>query len=215
MLKLTHLSLLINFYPPPPSWPEITIRRCKDLNTFCQWSDGSRVAKTAPDQVFAGQLWILFASLLPTFTFVAVLIPLSTLPSNWIFAEYPTCNTCTLYQGKKSNPAELKQFNSNFNQLSHGKKGVLSSSKKCFFSIRWVLRDTTSLFLAVPSILKTQSLKELCCTTLLQNAFTQGQSRDYPPPLQQSLKPSATVVTQHLTTSSQDRLQNAMSNTMT
>lgn len=85
--------------------------------------------------------------------------------------------------------------------------------QKVFFWIRWVLRDMTSLFLTFPSILKTQSLKSLYCTTFPQNAFIQGQSMDYLPPLQQSLKLSATVVTHHLTKSSQDGFQNAMSNT--
>lgn len=85
--------------------------------------------------------------------------------------------------------------------------------QKVFFWIRWVLRDMTTLFLTFPSILKTQSLKSLYCTTFPQNAFIQGQSMDYLPPLQQSLKLSATVVTHHLTKSSQDGFQNAMSNT--
>lgn len=115
--------------------------------------------KTAPDQVFAGQLWILFASPLATFIFAVVLIPLSTLPSNQIFAEYITCNTCTLYQGKNSNPAELKQFKSNFNLLNHGGKKCPKQQQNVFFSVRWVLRDTTSLFLAFPSTLKIQSLR--------------------------------------------------------
>lgn len=123
ILKLTHLSLLINFYTPPPSWPEITIRRCKDSNTSCQWSDAPEwQTKTALYQVFAGQLWILFGSLLPTFIFVAVLTPFSTLPSTWIFAEYPTCNTCTLWQRKNPTQQNWSNFNSNFNLLSHGKK---------------------------------------------------------------------------------------------
>lgn len=77
--------------------------------------------------------------------------------------------------------------------------------QKVFFSIRWVLRDMTSVFLTFPSILKIQSLKELYCTTFLQNVFTQGQSMDYLPPLQQSLKLSATEVTHHLTKLSSDR----------
>lgn len=76
--------------------------------------------------------------------------------------------------------------------------------QKVFFSIRWVLRDTTSLFLAFPSILKIQNLQELYFPTFLQNGFTQGQSMDYLPPLQH-LKLSATVVEHHLTKSSQDR----------
>lgn len=151
------------------------------------------------------QLWILFASLLPTFIFVAVLIPLSTPPSNWIFAEYPTCNTCTLYQGKNPTQQNWSNLTAILTCWVMGKR-CPKQQQKVVFSIRWVLRDRTSVFLAFLSTLKIQSLKELYCTTFLQNVFTQGQSMDYLPPLQQSLKLSATEVTQHLTKWSQDTL---------
>lgn len=40
-----------------------------------------------------------------------------------------------------------------------GKKKCPKQQQNVFFSVRWVLRDTTSLFLAFPSTLKIQSLR--------------------------------------------------------
>lgn len=118
-------------------------------------------------------------------------------PPNEFLLNIPHAILAHYIRGKK-NPTQQKWSNLTAILISWvmGKR-CPKQQQKVFFSVRWVLRDMTPLFLAVPSILKIQSLKELYSTTPPQNVFTQGQSMDYPPSVQQSLKLSATVVTHH------------------
>lgn len=213
ILKLTHLSLLINFYPPPPSWPEITIRRCKDSNTFCQWGDGSRVAEKGSflsSLCRAALNFVCISSAYPYFCCCAHPLLHPTIQLNFCWISH--MQYLHIMTGKKIQASRTEAILTPILTCWVMGKRCPKQQQKVFFWIRWVLRDMTSPFLTFPSILK--SLKGLYCTTFLQNAFIQGQSMDYLPPLQQSLKLSATVVTHHLTKSSQDGFQNAMSNTM-